>query len=60
MKKQYISPKTELLLTEQIMQENLGGLNGTVGDEGGQLSNSSFMDEEEEEGYITHHNIWDD
>lgn len=59
MKKQYIIPEAKMLLSEQIMQENLGGLNGTVGDEGGQLSNEYFLDEEEETG-SNRRSVWDD
>ncbi len=59
MKKQYIIPEIKMLLSGMLMQENLGGLNGTMGDEDGQLSSEAFFDEQEEP-LPSHHNVWDD
>ena len=48
-----------MLLSGMLMEENLGGLNGTMGDEDGQLSGEAFFDEQEEP-LPSHHNVWDD
>ena len=42
MKRQYIIPEIKMLLSGMLMNENLGGLNGTMGDEDGQLSGEAF------------------
>ena len=59
MKRQYIIPEIKMLLSGMLMKENLGGLNGTMGDEDGQLSGEAFF-VVQEEPLPSHHNVWDD